>query len=71
MNAEEERPLSIIKKNKAESRSCNLEGTLSNIPTMKLAYPEASTACHKWKLSEELLQSCKKAMSTYNEKHGH
>jgi len=47
-NAEEERLFSILRKNKTDSCSClGLDGTLSNILAMKLAYPEEMTPSYK------------------------
>ena len=60
-NAEEERLFSIVRKNKTESRSClSLDGTLSNILAMKLAYPEGMTPCYTFLPSDDRLQSSKK-----------
>ena len=64
-NAEEERLFSIVRKNKTDSRSClGLDGTLSNILAMKLAYPEEMTPCYKFHPSDDLLGSLKKAASS-------
>lgn len=69
-NAEEERLFSIVRKNKTDSRSClGLDGTLSNILAMKLAYPEEMTPCYKFRPSDDLLESSKKAASSYNREH--
>ena len=69
-NAEEERLFSIVRKNKTDSRSClGLEGTLSNILALKLAYPEELTPCYKFRPSDDLLESSKKAASSYNREH--
>ena len=47
-NAGEEWLFSMVRKNKTDSRSSlKLDGTLSNILSMKLHYPEGTTSCHK------------------------
>ena len=69
-NAEEERLFSIVRKNKTDSRPClGLDGTLSNILAMKLVYPEDMTPCYKFRPSDDLLESSKKAASSYNREH--
>ena len=69
-NAEEERLFSIVRKNKTDSRSrLNVDGTLSNILAVKLAYSENSTPCYKWRPDNELLDLAKKATSAYNREH--
>ncbi len=69
-DAEEERLFSIVHKNKTDSRSSlSLDGTLSNILTMKLQYPESTTPCFKWQPTEELMKSSKSATSGYNKAH--
>jgi hypothetical protein len=69
-NAGEERLFSMVRKNKTESRSSmKLDGTLSNLLSMKLQYPETTTPCHKWNPDEELLKNSKKATKDYNDKH--
>ena len=53
-----------------EECSClGLDGTLSNILAMKLAYPEEMTPCYKFRPSDDLLESSKKAASSYNREH--
>ena len=60
----------IVRKNKTDSRSClGLDGTLSNILAMQLAYPEEVTPCYKFRPSDDLLESLKKAASSYNREH--
>ena len=54
----------------ADSRSClGLGGTLSNILAMKLAHQEELTPCYKFRTSDDLLESSKKAASSYNREH--
>ncbi|PIK36826.1 hypothetical protein BSL78_26353 [Apostichopus japonicus] len=55
-NAEQERLLSVVRKNKTDSRlSLKLDGTLSSILAMKLQYPESTVPCFKWKPTKETL----------------
>jgi hypothetical protein len=69
-NAGEERLFSMVRKNKTDSRSSmKLDGTLSNLMSMKLHYPETTTPCHKWNPEEELLKNSKKATKVYNLEH--
>ena len=69
-NAGEERLFSMVRKNKTDRRSSlKLDGTLSNLMSMKLHYPETTTPCHKWNPEEELLKNTKKATSVYNREH--
>ena len=57
-NAGEERLFSMVRKNKTDSRSSmKLDGTLSNLLSMKLQYPETTIPCHKWSPDEELLKN--------------
>ena len=42
---------------------------LSNILAMNLAYPEEMTPCYKFRPSDDLLESSKKAASSYNREH--
>jgi hypothetical protein len=68
--AGEERLFSMVRKNKTDSRSSlKLDGTLSNLMSMKLHYPETTTPSHKWNPEEELLKNTKKATSVYNREH--
>ena len=50
-------------------RHLDLDGTLSNILAMKLPYPEEMTPCYKFRPSDDLLESSKKAASSYNREH--
>ena len=69
-NAEEERLFSIVRQNKTDSRSCSrLDNTSSHVLAMKLAYPEELTPCCNFRLSDDLLQSSKKAVSSFNREH--
>ena len=66
-NAEEERILSLVTKNKTKFRpNLKLDGTLSSILTIKLANPEP---CQKFEPTQEILQSSKKATSECNKAH--
>ena len=68
-NAGKEQLFSIVRKNKTENStsSLKLEGTVSNLLTMKLQYqyPEQTVPCHNWRPGEELFESSKKAASAY------
>ena len=69
-NADQERLFSIVRKNKADSRSSlKLDGTLSSILSMKTHYPEAIMPCYKFKPANNLLKKSKGAAMTYNEEH--
>ena len=69
-NAGEERLFSMVRKNKTDSRSAlSLDGTLSNLLSMKLHYPEDSTPCYKWKPEEALIKKGKGAAKEYNNEH--
>ena len=59
-NAAEERVFSMINKNKTQFRSTlDLGKSLNSIMLIKKNSPEGLVPCHKIKLSEELLQTCK------------
>ena len=67
-NAEQEQLFSIVRKNKTDSHSSlKLDGTLSNILAMKTFLPERETPCHKWIPPQDLIESSKKAVKTYND----
>ncbi len=69
-NAELERLFSIVKKNKSlERSSMKLDGTLSSILAMKTMYPESQTPCYRWRPTEEVLATSKKATTLNNEEH--
>lgn len=66
-NAEEERLLSLVRKNKTAFRlTLDPKGTLSSILTIKLANNEPA---HKFEPTKELLKEAKSATSKYNKAH--
>ena len=69
-NAGEERLFSMVRKNKTDSRSSlNLHGTLSDLLSMKLQYPESTSPCFKFNPDGELLAASKRAAREYNNEH--
>ena len=68
-NADLERLLSIVRKNKTVERlTRKLDGTLSSILAMKSMYPECETPCFQFKPTKELLESSKKVTRFYSTK---
>ncbi len=59
----------FIKIRQTVGRVYRWTGTLSNILTMKLQYPESTTPCFKWQPTEELMKSSRSATSGYNKAH--
>ena len=60
----------MVRKNETNSRSSmKLDGTLSNLLSMKLHYPETTTPCQKWNPEKELLKNSKKEARVYNLEH--
>ena len=68
-NAELERLFSIVRKNKSLDRSSlSLDGTLSSILATKTMYPKSETPCYKWRPTQKLLETSKKATTVCNSK---
>ena len=69
-NAEEKRVFSMINKNKTKFRpNLKLDGTLSNILTVKPANPESLQPCHKYEPARRIFKTAKKATMEYNKIH--
>ena len=65
-NASEERVFSMVTKNKTFRPNLKLDGTLSNILTVKLANPEP---CHMYEPEKSVLETAKRATKVYNRAH--